>query len=283
MKKTTIKISDVLKDHTAELLVALLFLISYVPTFIWLWDRWFSHDSYYSHGILVPFVSAFLIWQKREELANIPKTSSKWGLPVLIAGLLIHIGSAVVRVYFSSGFSLLIVLIGLVLHLFGEKVFRKIWFPVLFIIFMLPTPLVIITWASFKLKLFAAQIATHILNRIGIPAIREGSMIYMHGSYVVVDDVCSGLRSLISLTALGSIFAYIFKGPPWKKLIIFLFTIPTAVITNVFRVIILASVSEIWGSQYAEGFLHDATGFMVFVLAFILLLFMANLLEEKNG
>jgi exosortase len=282
MKNTSIDIAAILKKYSAELIIASLFLLTYVPTFIWLWDRWFARDSYYSHGILVPFVSAFLIWQKRDELAVIPKTPSKWGLPILYTGVALHLISALLRVYFSSGFSLLIVLIGLVLHLYGDKVFRKIWFPILFIIFMLPTPLVIITWASFKLKLFAAQISAFLLNKMGIMAIREGSMIYMRESYVVVDDVCSGLRSLISLTALGSLFAYMFKGPVWKKTLLFLSTIPIAVITNVFRVIILASVSEIWGAKYAEGFLHDATGFMVFVLAFILLIAVVNLLEDKN-
>ena len=129
------------------------------------------------------------------------------------------------------------------------------------------------------MKLFAAQIATILLNNMGIPALREGSIIKMRYAQVVVDDVCSGLRSLISLTALGSIFAYWFKGPPWKRILLFLFTIPIAIITNVFRVIILATLSEIWGPQSIEGFIHNATGFMVFGLAFILLYAVAKLIE----
>ena len=129
------------------------------------------------------------------------------------------------------------------------------------------------------MKLFAAQIATITLNHMRIPALREGSLIKMRSAYVMVDDVCSGLRSLISLTALGSIFAFWLKGPAWKKIILFLCTIPIAILTNVCRIIFLATISEIWGPQYASGFVHDASGFLVFGLAFVFLLAVAKVIE----
>jgi exosortase len=109
--------------------------------------------------------------------------------------------------------------------------------------------------------------------------VRYGSIIKMHSSQVVVDDVCSGLRSLISLTALGSLFAYMMKGPLYKRVLLFLSTIPIAIVTNVCRVFILASVSEIWGSEYIEGFVHDASGYSIFILAFILLYAVKKLIE----
>lgn len=254
-------------------------LLTYFPTLCWMWDRWFVRDSYYSHGILIPFVSLFLIWQKKDELLAVEKKSSSAGLVMIIIGIFIHAVSSLVRVYFTSGFSMILVIIGLILYLYGSKVLKQVIFPVFFLLFMVPVPLVIITNISFKMKIFAAEIAERILNSMGIPAIREGSLIKMRQTYVLVDDVCSGLRSLISLMALGSIFAYWMKNKMFKRILLFLLTIPIAVITNVFRIVFLSTVSEIWGAQYADGFLHDLSGYLVFALAFILLFMAGKVLE----
>jgi len=268
-----------LKKNFKPLLAGIIFLGMYAPTFIWMWDRWFAKDSYYSHGILIPFVSIYLIWQKKDELANVPLRSSPWAIPVLIIGILIHLSSSITRIYFSSGVSMWVVLIGLILYFYGDQVLRKIWFPIFFLVFMLPLPLKAIRDISFTMKTFAAEIATYWLNKIGILAIRDGSWIKMRGAHVIVDDVCSGLRSLISLTALGSIFAYWLPAKLWKRIVLCLSTIPIAIITNVCRVMFLSVVSEVWGPQYAVGFIHDLSGYMIFALAFILLYSVGRLLE----
>ena len=268
-----------LKSHATELLLAGMFILTYIPTSLWMWDRWFARDSYYSHGILIPFVSGFLIWQMRGELAAIRPKRSPWGMPLIIAGLIIHLGSSLFRIYFTSGFSMLIVLTGLILFVYGSKILKKIIFPVCFLIFMIPVPLVVITNISFKMKIFAAQIATAILNGMGLEAVRSGSVLKMQHTNVVVDDICSGLRSLISLTALGSIFAWWMKGPMPKRIILFLSTIPIAIATNVLRIVFLSFVSEVWGQGYATGFVHDFSGFMVFALAFVLLYAVGKVLE----
>lgn len=255
------------------------FLLVYVPVFIEMWGRWFARDSYYSHGILIPFVTAYLIAQKIPELKKLKMESSPLGIVLIIVGIVLSLLSSFFRVNFTAGFSMLIVLFGLVLQFYGVKILRVIFFPLFFLVFMVPLPEVVVANLSFRLKLFAASIAAAILKGMGFLAIQEGSIIKMRNAYVIVDDVCSGLRSLISLTALGSIFAYWMKGPMWKRLLLFLTTIPIAVITNVVRVIFLSCISEIWGPEYAGGFVHDATGFLVFALAFILLYAMGKLIE----
>jgi exosortase len=271
--------SNILKKNLQPLILAGVFLLSYFPVFIIMWDKWWARDSYYSHGILIPFVTAYLIWQKKDSLATIPVQRASVGWILFLCGMLLYFMSALLRINFSAGFSMLLVLYGIVLNIYGIPMTKKILFPLFFLIFMVPLPSVAIVNISFKLKLFAASIATQILNNMGLPAMQKGSIILMQHAQVIVDDVCSGLRSLISLTALGSIFAYWLDAPYWKRILLFLTTIPIAVVTNVCRVILLASISEIWGSEYASGFIHDATGFMVFVLAFIMLLAVGKLLE----
>ena len=270
---------EIIKKFKKQLLAGIIFIIAYFPIFNWMWDRWFVADSYYSHGILVPFVTIFFIWQMKDELKAITPKKSRIGIALILCGLFIYLLSSILRIYFTAGFSMLVVLYGMVLLFWGKEIFSKIAFPLAFLVFMVPIPEVAVVNISFRLKLFAAQVATVLLNNMRIPAIRDGSVIKMRTSQVVVDDVCSGLRSLISLTALGSIFAYMMKDKMFKRVLLFLSTIPIAILTNVCRVIILASVSEIWGTEYIEGFIHDATGYMVFGLAFILLYAVGKLLE----
>lgn len=267
------------KNSSKLLIIAAIFIIAYIPTLQWMWDRWWAADSYYSHGVLVPFVTAYLIWQQKEELAKIKIKESQWGLALIIFGVVLHLFSAMFRIYFSSGFAMLFVFIGIALYFYGVEICKRVAFPILFLAFMLPLPEVAIINLSFKLKMFAAELATMFLNNIGIEAIRDGSWIKMPHAFVIVDDVCSGLRSLISLTALGSIFAYWLKAPLWKRIIVFLTTIPIAIFTNMVRVIFLAFVSEIWGVEYIEGFVHDASGFAVFGLAFLLLYIVNKVIE----
>ncbi len=274
------KIPDGLfRNHIAELLLGGIFLLAYLPAILWMWDRWFARDSYYSHGILIPFVTGYLIWQKREELSAIKPVKSSLGMVLIVFGLVIHLISSILRVYFSSGFSMIIVLVGVIAHFYGNQILKKVLFPILFLFFMIPLPMVVISNISFQMKLFAATLATGILNNMGLPAVQEGSILKMRHAYVIVDDVCSGLRSLISLTALGTIFAYWMKSGIFKKIILFLSTIPIAIITNVCRIVFLSFVSEIWGPEYAVGFIHDFSGFLVFGLAFVLLFFVGKLLE----
>ena len=269
-KQTFLNLNRLWKNYSKEIIATVVFLLAYMPTFFWMWDRWFVRDSYYSHGMLVPFVTIYLIWQMKDELAKIERSESPWGMRFIVVGIVLYLISSMLRIYFSSAISMMIVLVGLILYFFGSAVLSKIAFPIAFLFFMIPLPMVVIANISFKLKLFAAQIATILLNHMRIPAIREGSVIKMMDAQVVVDDVCSGLRSLISLTALGSIFAFWMKSNRVKKALLFLSTIPIAVITNVCRILLLAFISEIWGSQYARGFVHDFSGFMVFGLEFSL-------------
>src|SRR3989338_1316838 len=155
-------------------LVALLAGIIYIPTFIWMWDRWFAEESYYSHGILMPLVTIFLILFKKDELSRIKPKKDNMGLVLIGLALLIHLGSAWMRVYFTSGFSIILLIPGLALYFLGREYFKAGLYPILFLIFMVQMPLAFLAGLSVKLQLFAAQCATVILNKIGIMAARDG-------------------------------------------------------------------------------------------------------------
>lgn len=266
-------------DAIKIVVTAILLIIAYIPAFSWMYARWSATDTYYSHGFLVPFISVFLVWQKRKVLAKIPLKPDALGWIFFGVGLTIHGVSVLWNIGFTSGFSLILVIIGMVLLFFGREYLRQLMFPILFLAFMVPLPEVAIANLSFRLKIFAAQIATFIARWLGVPAIREGSMIHTRHANLMVEDPCSGIRSLIALIALGALMAYYSNLSKIKRGVVFVSSIPIAVGTNVIRIISLLFISEIYGQQYATGVVHDTLGILVFVIAFVALATVGKLLE----
>lgn len=256
-----------------------LLLVVYIPTFIWMYERWVKPESYYGHGFFIPLVSLFILWQRRDIIKKAKISNDMRGLFIVIASLLIHTISTVLNIYFVSGFSFIFVLYGLVLFSFGKDVTSKMIFPIFFLLAMIPLPLVLVGNLTVKLKLLAAQCATFILNRIGFPSILDGSTIRMPNSFTIVGAPCSGLRSLISLITLGLLFAYALKVSLIKKVLLLLSSIPIAIATNVMRITLLSVVNDLYGEKAAMGFFHDFSGFLVFAIAFISLYGISRLLE----
>ncbi len=272
------------KINLSKLAAALaLTLIVYIPTINWMVDRWFAKESYYSHGILIPLISLFIIWQRRDALKKIKVSGSFMGLWIIAISLLVHIICAALRIYFLSGFSLVFAIYGLVLFTFGKDMVRKLIFPLSFLLLMVPLPLVIIGNLTVRLKLFAAQLSTIVLNSIGFRCILDGSVIRMQSSFVEVAAPCSGLRSIISLVTLGLLFAYVMKTSFFKKSILFLSSIPIAIATNVMRITLVAIVNDLYGEKVAMGAFHDFTGYMVFVVAFLGLYGVAQIMGARES
>lgn len=260
-----------------------LLLIAYIPTILWMTDRWFAKESYYGHGLLIPIVSLVIAWQKRGILKKIKPAGTMAGLWIIMACLLVHIICATLKVYFVSGFSFVVAIYGLVLFFFGKKMTNALIFPILFLLTMIPLPLVVVGNLTVKMKLFAAQASTFILNHIGFSCVRDGSIIKMPSSYIAVEAPCSGLRSLISLLTLGLLFSYVIKVSFIKKTMLFLSSIPIALASNILRIILLAVVNDLYGERIAMGFFHDFTGFLVFAVAFSGLYGVSQMLEQKKN
>lgn len=252
--------------------------VAYIPAINWMIERWNEKESYYSHGFLVPLIVLFIIWQKREVLSKIKIRGNIVGLWIIMACLLIHVVCAALRVYFVSGFTLVALIYGMVLFFFGKEMVQKLIFSILFLFTMVPLPLAVIGTLTVKLKLLATQLSVFVLNGIGFRCIQDGSFIRMSSSFLEVAAPCSGLRSIISLLTLGLLFAYFSKTSFFKKSILFLSSIPIAIATNVMRITLVAVVNDLYGGKVAMGVFHDLTGYLVFVVAFVLLYGVSQLL-----
>ena len=240
-----------------------------------------NSDSYYSHGFIIPIVSLFLIYQHKETLAKLEPSPSLIGLIVLISALLLHILGTILYVFSVSGFSIFFLIIGLTLYMFGKEITKTIWFPLIFLVFMFPMPEAVISLVSFPLKIFAAKAGVWVTSIFGIPIYLEGFNITIPAGQLLVGNPCSGLRSLIAFMALGSIFAYLSSVSMPKKWLIFIISIPIALLSNIVRIPILILVSNFWGLEAAapDTFIHTGSGILVFVLGFILISLIVKILE----
>jgi exosortase len=259
------------------------FLIAYWNTLVWLWERAMAPDSYYSHAFLVPFVSAFLIWRERKTLRETPLKSSSWGLALILFSILIHLLGVLLNVYSTSGFSIPILMFGLSLFFFGWVATRKIVFPLAFLFFMIPLPMAALGTVSLPMKTFATESGARIAELFGVPVVREGFQLHFPSASLLIDNPCSGLRSLIALMALGSVYAYLFPASLWKRISLFLLAIPIALLANTVRVTILVLAVSRLGVDVIDGPLHWLSGLMVFVLALALLMAAGKLLHWRYG
>lgn len=261
------------------------FLVCYHETFLWWYTRCISLDSYYSHGFLIPFVTGYLIWLERKNWMKIESEFSILGLLVVIIALIIHVLGTILYIFSISGFSVFFLVIGATLFLFGKNKTKQILFPLLFLIFMFPLPMAVLSAVSFPLKIIVAKVGTEIVRMMGIPIFREGFDITIPVGTLVVGNPCSGLRSLISFLALGALFSYILNTSLLKRIILFLLSVPIAIFSNFVRVPILILISYFKGLEAVapDTFVHTGIGLLIFMIGMLLLYTAGKILESKKS
>jgi exosortase len=239
-----------------------------------------NNDPDYSHGFLVPVLVGYFVWERWDRLKIVRIAPSPWGMAVLGWGLLmLVIGSVGAELYLQRS-SLIVVIAGLVLLMMGRDALKTLMFPIAFMLFMVPLPAIVVNAVAFPLQLFAARTAEFCLFNFGIPVLREGNVIVLAGTTLEVAEACSGIRSLQALLALGTVYAYFSQRSTWKRWTLVLLSVPIAIVANAFRVSGTGVLANYWGAQAAEGFYHTFSGWLIFVVAFLLLLGCGGLLSK---
>jgi exosortase len=262
---------EALRRNRIQLLISLLLLVplyySVVPEMV---KQWYTDDNY-SHGFIVPLIAGYFLYERREELKKALVTPWGMGLGVIVIGLIQLTVAWLGTEYFTMRSSLIVIIIGMVLYFFGKEVFKIVSMPLLYLIFMVPLPYIIYDAMAFPLKLFVTKVSVGFLKTIGIVVLREGNIIMFPATTLEVADACSGIRSLVSLLALGVAYAFFSQTSNAKRWIIIASAVPIAIITNALRVIVTGILAQYWGAKAAEGFFHEFAGLAVFALAMILL------------
>ena len=255
--------------------MALLLLIAWLYASILkhLFLQWVgpSSDPNFQHGIFVPLFALFVLWQDRKKLKAVSPAPSWTGLPLVVLSLLMLVLGVLGAELFFSRVSLLILLAGLIILFQGWTFFRAVLFPWAFLILMIPIPNLILQQVTFPLQLLASKMATVLLQLVGVPVLRQGNVIVLASMPLDVAEACSGIRSLLTLVTLAIIYGYMMETRWWVRVALACSAVPIAVAANSFRVFGTGLLVQYWDPDKAEGFFHIFSGWLIFVVALIML------------
>ncbi len=255
----------------------------YHSAILQLYRSWFD-NPYYDHGFLIPLISFYLLWRNRKKLKDIEIASSSYGLVVSFFGIFLFL----INEYFSidlflSSSSMIIFLMGGVLFTFGKEYLRALLLPILFLLSMVPIPYPLINFLIGHLQLASAKIGELILRVIGVPVYREGVYLNLTLITVEVDGSCSAVRSLIALSSLSVVVAYLMAHSLKKRAIIVASSLPLAVLANGFRIVFLIFLFFWQGEPALNGVFHPISGKVFFLAALSVLVLEASVLKRFGG
>jgi exosortase len=252
-------------------------------------------DENYSHGLLVPFVMAYLLWDERDFFVKAAKRPAWWGLGWVGAALaMLWLGVAGAELYLQR-LSLLVMLAGVTLYFWGPAALRWVAMPLFLLWLALPVPAIIFNRVAFPLQLFASQCAVGAMRGLDIPVVRQGNVIELlprgaaETKKLEVAEACSGIRSLMALVTLAAALAYLTRPGRgqqtssswretltsysfWRGVFIVASAVPIAIAANALRVSGTGILAHRYGTRVAEGFFHSFSGWAVYVAALVMLL-----------
>jgi exosortase len=271
-------------------------------------DWWL--DENYSHGLLIPFVIAYVVWMRWQRLrrTEIHPSFISGGALTLFALLFLWAGTAGAEL-FTQRISLVLMLIAVIVYFFGWRLFGELMFPLLLLVMAIPIPTIVLNKITFPLQLFASRCAVWAMQLFDISVLRQGNVIELMPFGAVkpvkleVVAACSGIRSLMTLVTLAALYAYFTypsnsksndnddngnKGATrfsansfldllktlgfWRSALIVVASVPIAILANALRVAGTGILAHYYGMKIAEGFFHTFSGWVVYVLAFVMML-----------
>jgi exosortase B len=265
-------VSFLASPRATWLIVLIGFAAMYLPTYWWAANGIWQTDDH-AHGAIILLVVIWLFWQEREAILAVEsKPLAAVGWPCFIFGLLVYILGRSQNISILEIGSQILVLGGAILVLLGRAGIRAAWFPLLYIVFMIPLPGILVDAVTGPLKNWISIIAEHVLYSAGYPIARNGVVLTIGQYQLLVADACSGLHSMFSLSALGLLFMYITERKSWLHNGIMIASIlPIAFSANIIRVMVLILVTYHIGDEAGQGFLHGAAGMVLLVAALMLM------------
>lgn len=256
----------------------------YAPVFLVLYqERWEMVD--YGHAPFILPLALFIVWLKRKQLATIAQNSQP---NFYIPGFVLIIFSSFLFTFgwrwdylLIQTISLIPLLAGLISFLYGPKMIRPLIFPILYLFLLVPPPIGILDSITLPMRHFASAATEVILQIFQYPVSRTGLLLYLGDHEIFLGAPCSGFRSLITMFSLGLIYVYFNKGAWTKNLILILAIIPLALIGNIIRVIAICLLTYYFGEKVGQGFLHDFSGMLVFLIMIIGLMGLEKLIRKK--
>ena len=232
--------------------------------------QWWT-DADYGHGFFVPLFSGYILWHERQRWAKTEIKPSNFGFVVMLGAIALLLLGSLGAELFTSRFSLLVLLAGMILFLAGWKMLRAVSFPLGYLMWMIPIPVIIYNQITFPLQLIASRLATAGLELAQVPVLRDGNILIMSNYSLEVVEACSGIRSLMTLMALAVAYGYLVSPRRWVRYVLAALMVPIAIVTNAIRIMGAGILARHFGPAAAEGFLHEFSGWAIFLVALVLM------------
>ncbi len=232
--------------------------------------RWSGQEEY-SHGYLIPIITALLLWTRRDALRASVGRPSFAGLALILLAIAMHVTGELSAIWILSQVGFVLALMGIVLAIGGYSLLRVAFIPIAYLLFAIPLPYFIDAVLTLKLQLVSSELGVFFIRLFQIPVYLDGNIIDMGTFKLQVVEACSGLRYLYPLLSLSFLAAYLFHAPLWQRAVVFLSSIPIAIGMNGFRIGLVGILVDRWGTQMAEGALHFFEGWVIFLACSALL------------
>ena len=249
-----------------------------------------ANRDYYSHIILIPFVSVYLIYLKRKEIYSDKVYSFGIGASVMLIGIILYVsgqnpGTSLNQNDFTSliTFSAVVLLLGAFISAYGVRAFREALFPLLFLGFMIPIPSSLMDWIIHFLQVGSTEFVNILLTATGVPFFREGFVFSLSGMSVEVAKQCSGIRSSLALLITALLAGHLFLNTGWKKVILAVAIFPIAMFKNGIRIVTLTLLGTYVDPRILQSSLHREGGIPFFIVALLLMAPVLYFLRKTEG
>lgn len=261
------------------LVIGAAFLWAFWPNLQVLWNVW-QHDANYSAGQLVPFAAAYMLYLQRNHFRAARPSLSAIGILLFLAGMVLNLAGAHYLFASLSNLGIVVCANAAALLLLGWPVYRKVWYPMVFLLLMLPLPSRVHDAVMLPLQTLGAQVSATMLEIGGIPVERFGNVLEVSGHRVAVAEACNGLRMAIAFILVTGVVAFVIPRATWQRVVIFLSSLPIALGCNIVRIVLTALLYRAGQAWLAEGIFHDGAGLLMMPLAVGLVLLELRLLQN---
>ncbi len=261
-------------------LLLLAIVLTAIPTLISMaTESWTREEGV--HGPLVLATAIWLVWRRWDEIVAEAQPGNIWlALPFVLLGSVVYGFSRAFNFLMTEVAGLLLAYLAIAYVFVGHRVLFRMWFPIVYLAFLIPLPGWLLDSLTLPLKHFVSDVTTSILSALGYPISQVGVTLYIAQYQLLVEDACAGLNSIISLMAVGLFYIYLLHNASWRySLLLVAFVLPIAVAANVVRVIALVLITYYFGDEAAQGYLHDFAGMVTFVSALLLFFLLDSLLS----
>jgi len=245
-------------------------------------EQWWT-DPDYSHGFFIPLFSGYVLWRECKRWVKRRAKPSNSGLLVMVGAVALLLLGSLGAELFISRLSLIVLLTGMILFLAGWEVLRSVSFPMGFLIFMIPIPVIIYNQITFPLQLLASRLATFCLELAQVPVLRDGNVLVLSNYSLEVVEACSGIRSLMSLISLAVAYGYLLERRVWVRCLLASLMVPIAIISNAIRIMGSGMLAHRFSPAAAEGFLHEFSGWVIFLVSVVLMFSCHRILRKIGG